>query len=105
MNTKIELKGTQAIVEKIMQDIPETRSDDSVLYYHVIKLLEPELLTKPFGVALTELAKADVPAFETVRRTRQKAQEENEDLKPKIRTLKARKQKQYDFYDYAKGRF
>lgn len=105
MNTKIELKGTQAIVEKIMRDIPKTREDDSLLYYHVVKLLDPKALEGTLGDFLLHMASHDIPAFETVRRTRQKAQEENKDLTASARTLKNRKHKQFDFYDYAKNRY
>lgn len=77
---------------------PETRADDRDL----IKTLYDEfygVCNEPFYMVLN---RKDLPSFESIRRCRQKIQEENEDLRADKETEDKRLKVQIDFIEYAR---
>ena len=74
----MEFKTIQDNVEYILMHHPETRDSDKKLYVKVVERMNPEAIDKPFKEAML----ADLPSFETVRRTRQKLQEKQTWLRP-----------------------
>lgn len=98
-NAKREIVLTDAIVRKLLEEKPYTRDSDDLLYYEVIREV----------CKTTDLTAYDVfvlgdtyglPAYETVRRTRQYVQAEREDLKG-VRTRAVRKEREQIFKAYA----
>lgn len=80
----MNLKKIKARVLRILQEKPQARNSDNLLYLYVIREIAEEqqinlnfisienfLITMPISV---------FPPFESVRRARQKAQAENEEL-------------------------
>lgn len=100
MNKVRELRKTSDIVKQILKEDEYARNDDNYLYAKVLETLAPNMLKKPFWVVLNSIACNDLPQFETVRRTRQKVQELNADLKPceRIRSGRAENEAEYRFW-------
>lgn len=69
-----KLKTTQDRVEAILENFPETRDNDNLLYYHVVASVHKGIERHTVEYFFTRFNSLDVPAFETVRRTRQKLQ-------------------------------
>lgn len=78
---KTEFKQIRKLVKEILKTEPETRNSDSALYSKVVEKLNKSALDRPFGEVMANLKAMGLPGFETVRRTRQKLQEIDPDLK------------------------
>lgn len=78
---KKEFKKIRVLVKEILETEPETRNSDSALYSKVVEKLNKSALDRPFGEVMANLKAMGLPGFETVRRTRQKIQEIDPDLK------------------------
>ena len=96
------------LVKDILIDVPETRNSDYFLYLKVLERTaelngspKPKDLTVSYF--LCNAKKLKFPYFETVRRARQKVQEENPELKsvPEVARVKAAKEKV--FREFARG--
>lgn len=62
------MRGIKEVVRQILFDDVKARSSDRYLYIEVVKKLNPELANAPLIIAMAD---ANIPCFETVRRTRQ----------------------------------
>ena len=69
-----ELKRTNEIVKNILQQSPESRNSDDVLYLKVCECIYPGSSNLPIQTVLMNRKNYNLPSFETVRRTRQKLQ-------------------------------
>ena len=92
------LKRMQDKVEYLLAQYPATRDDDRMLIGAVYALFYDVDLNAPFKQVLCN---DKLPNFETIRRCRQKAQEENEALRGKRDKERIDRQKEY--LEYAKG--
>ena len=93
-----ELKTIQQKVEEILRQYPGTRNDDRELiqvYYG--KYCGIDYYT-PFGAVIKN---KKLPSFESIRRTRQKLQSENEDLRGDKQTEQRRLDAQVDYIEYS----
>ena len=94
----MELKTIQQKVEEILKQYPGTRDDDRELIqvyygkYHNIDYYTP------FGAVIKN---KKLPSFESIRRTRQKVQSENESLRGTRETEQRRLDAQVDFIEYS----
>ena len=70
------LQNTKAIVRTILEEEPQTRNSDSLLYLQVLKRVGENLLSMSVRDFLANMGESDAPPFESVRRTRQKVQAE-----------------------------
>ena len=75
-----EFKQTRLLVKKILKDYPQTRNSDNALYIKVVSSINKGALDRPFAEVMANLEELGLPCFETVRRTRQKLQQEDPDL-------------------------
>ena len=98
-----DLKKTTKIVKEILTNDPETRNDDDLLYRNVCKEIYPAVMTQFFGAVLRNRRIYGLPSFETVRRTRQKVQATYPELKGTKRVREARKAKETEYREYARG--
>ena len=95
-------------VENIVKDIlswnPNTREDDFVLIYHVYMVINPLLLSKPFGEVLMLHSHYGLPSFESIFRARRKVQQYNPDLRASKKAIKIRKdtEEYYKFFSKRK---
>lgn len=75
-----EFKQTKKIVKNILNEYPQTRNSDNLLYLTVIETIGKGNIEKPISEILLNLEELGLPCFETVRRTRQKLQVEFPEL-------------------------
>lgn len=80
MSKSTELKTTTELVKELLQRFPDTRNSDNILYYRVLQHIGKEhgvdLEQMPVLRFFVQFKDLKVfPAFETVRRTRQKTQQ------------------------------
>ena len=68
------IKRTSDIVKDILENCPDARNSDDLLYINVCKKLSPMVCTQPFQTVLLMRNELGIPPFESVRRTRQKLQ-------------------------------
>ena len=97
------LKTTAELVKKILEEKPEARNSDYILYSAICERIDRKILNLPFDMVLSLIDKKKVPNFETVRRTRQKVQEEWPELKGNNKTRQARAKKEVEFIEFARG--
>lgn len=74
-----ELKKTKKVVEMLLRNEPQTRNSDSYLYLKVIEVMAsypPAVLEMPISDFLVKYKELGYPPFESVRRARQKVQQE-----------------------------
>ena len=79
-----KIKGMKPLVTQFLEDFPETRDNDNLLLLKVWSKQNPKLKDKgyTFGeFAVGLLLEETYANFESVRRARQKVQEENEHLR------------------------
>ena len=93
-----DLKKTRKLVEDILNKDPLARNSDRYLYLEVVREVKPSVLYEPFAMAFMD---KDLPSTETVRRARQKIQEENEFLRADPDVEAARQLKEHQFFDFA----
>lgn len=96
-----KLKKIEPIVRKVLEEQELTRSDDFLLVAKVYYRLVPECVNMPFGVVMLGHKTLKLPYFETIRRTRQKLQAENENLRPSKEIQEARINKTSEYINYA----
>lgn len=74
MNKSQELKTATKIVREMLEKYPETRNSDDMLYFRVCESIDDVILNSPFWKVLINRKQYNYPAYESVRRTRQKLQ-------------------------------
>lgn len=103
MNCLKSLITTKELVKCVLEQVPETRSSDMLLYFVICDRLNATALELPFGSVITNLEKYHLPPFETVRRTRQYIQRKNPWLSACKTVEDFRKENEADFKDFARG--
>ena len=94
------LKRMQDKVEYLLAQYPATRDDDRKLIGAVYTVFYGVDVNAPFKDILLN---DKLPNFETIRRCRQKIQEENEELRAVDPVEEERINRQLDFIAYARG--
>lgn len=103
MSKSKELKNTTAIVKKLLTYNPQTRNSDDYLYFKVCETIAPESISNKFWYVLLNRKHYGLPAFESVRRTRQKLQETYPELAGNGNVEGYRALQEEVFRDYARG--
>lgn len=80
MDKKNELHSAQDIIKQVLTDHPETRNDDDLLCYKVYESMLPGCGGMLYRAVVLNRKAYKLPAYETVRRTRQKLQREYPEL-------------------------
>lgn len=90
-------------MEDVVRDIlswnPNTRDDDFILIYEVYRKINPLVLTLSFGEILLCHNHFGLPSFESIRRSRQKVQQNNPNLRATENTRRVRN-KNEDYYKF-----
>lgn len=103
-----DLKTVSALVKHFLEDDPRTRNSDKVLYLEILKYCANirgiDLTTLSVPEFLMSLEQKGFPAFETVRRSRQKVQETYPELAATgvVGALRAKNERVYR--DFARGK-
>lgn len=79
---KNKLYETKTLVKRILEEDERARNSDNELYLQVCLVLNPLAFSVPFAEVISNLEGYGLPPFETVRRTRQKIQQEHPELRP-----------------------
>lgn len=102
-----EIQSTSKLVKETLINHPETRNSDNYLYYVICKgQLEKQGLDidkLSFSKALLNRKNYNLPPFETVRRTRQKAQEKCPELAALFEVEAKRAELEEEYRDFARG--
>ena len=89
------MKDLNEIVKEVLTTHKEARDDDFKVIGYVVKALNPEAMQLTFGQALWNHNKLNLPSFETIRRTRQKIQHDNPELRGELYLKRMEKQAEY----------
>lgn len=88
-------------VLKVLNEYPETRSDDSTLHAKILELYYgKEYLTQPYIITLSDKS---LPKLESVGRARRKCQELYPELMADEDVEAARELKEEEYKDYARN--
>ena len=93
-----EVEKISKIVEEILNADPLARNDDRYLYCEVVRKIKPHVLFEPFAMVYMDKS---LPSTETVRRSRQKIQEQNKYLRADPDVEAGRMLKEQEFFDFA----
>ena len=96
------LKKVEDVVYRVLEDYPEARNSDNILYSYVISKYNPEALKQTLGEYLRYFKDFNIPRFESVSRCRRKLQEKNPELRGAEDVKKWRKENETRFFNYAK---
>ena len=94
-------RSMRNITQKVwwcLENYPCTRSSDRSLILHVYQVFYG-VFTTPFYKVMDD---TDLPSFESIRRARQRIQEEHEELRADKPVEAARIAKQEDYIEYAR---
>lgn len=98
----MKLRNMTELVKTIMEQQPETRSSDNLLYIEVLKRCTSQnVLNMPVWSFYQNLTEWQLPSIETVGRCRRKAQQENPHLKAKPEVEGFRYDKETEFIEFA----
>lgn len=75
------IKHISRIVIECLEEKAQTRNSDNLLYMAVCEKVNPVALRMPFNIVMGDPTAFGLPKFESVRRSRQKAQADREDLR------------------------
>ena len=88
-------KDITEIVRKVLTDHKDARDSDFRAIGWVIKLVRPDVMQMSFADALWKYKELNLPSVETIRRTRQKLQADNPELRGEAYVKRINKQKDY----------
>lgn len=98
----MKIGETKRIVEYLLSTKPETRDNFNVLVMEVLKYIDPDAANEPFSKVVFEFHEnGKFPPFETIRRTRQKLQEQNPYLRASEETRHLRQLQEHKFFEFA----
>lgn len=98
----MKLRNMTELVKTIMEQQPETRSSDNLLYIEVLKRTTSQnVLNMPVWLFYQNLTEWQLPSIETVGRCRRKAQQENPHLKAKPEVEDFRYDRETEFIEFA----
>lgn len=102
-----ELKTTTKLVKAILEEDKQARNSDSFLYLKVIETIADQKGINLWGISvpvfLVSMKETGFPAFETVRRTRQKVQQHHPELAACDKVAGMRMINETEFRQYARG--
>lgn len=98
-----ELKTITDLVKKLLEEIPECRESDDLLYMNIVNKVAPDALMMPAYLFFIWRKENNIPAFESVRRARQKVQAEYPELAGNDEVKHSRVQLQTVYKAYAQG--
>lgn len=100
-----KIESVAETVKVILESNPESRDNDNILYYKVLKIhgdingIDIDSMSIP--VFLFKMREYGFPPFETVRRARQKIQHGHPDLASSKYIQKIRKQEEDVYFNYS----
>lgn len=99
----LRIKDVSKMVKQILEDVPVARSDDDHLYALVCEKICPSVSGLSFGTVILKRKQMGLPAFESVRRARQKLQASYPELAGTSDTEAMREVLEDEYKAYATG--
>lgn len=97
-----KLDSIENVVLQVLENWPDTRSDDFRLMARVCDVICPDVLYRSFGGVMLFHDTHKLPNWKSIERARRKIQAKRPDLvDPK--TAKARKKEEAEYREYAKA--
>lgn len=96
-----DLRTIKGAVKRILEADVESRSSDLRLYLLLGREANESAMEMSFSYVISNLSVLGLPNFESVRRTRQKVQAENPELRPNAVVADARRKLQDEYHDFA----
>ena len=94
---------TEAIVEKVLRQHEDSRTDDFVLIYRVYcEIDENMVIRKPFHEVMLNHKKYNLPAIASIMRSRRKIYQKYPHLKP-LKVSKFRKELEEEYKEYSRS--
>lgn len=93
-----KLRKVSQMVREVLENYPDTRSDDRLLIYTIYRNYYGIVNDKFVNVIMRH----DLPNFESIRRCRQKIQEECEELRGDKQVEKVRMNAQVEYIDFSR---
>lgn len=97
-----KLKDLEKVIKPILEEHPQTREDDYLLYAEVIKQYSPKLLEYPARTFLMYHNELKLPNIKSVERARRKVQEKHPELASE-RAKRRRAIEQQAYVQYGRG--
>lgn len=98
-----KLRKLEAVIKPILEEKPQTREDDFLLYAEVIKAYDPELLEVTAKLFLIKHNALNVPNIKSIERVRRKVQEKHPELaRERVKRKRAEEQAKYIAYSIDK---
>lgn len=88
-------------VVSALTEYPETRGDDNLLIVKVDSILNPAVTDMPYGLVMSNRSHFGLPSCESIRRSRQKAQEVKPELRPGKAVCDARADERIQYENFA----
>lgn len=99
----MNLYKTEEIVERVLRQYKDTRSDDFILIYRVFKEINEKVVIRlPFFEVMLNHKEYKLPAIASVMRARRKVYEKYPYLKPE-KITKLRKDKEEEYREYSRS--
>lgn len=97
-----KLKKLEDVIKPILEEYPQTREDDFILYAQLISKYNPKLLNITTGAFLMAHNTLKVPNIKSVERARRKVQEKHPELASE-RAKRRRAIEQQAYVQYGRG--
>lgn len=97
------IKQTTILVKEILEDVPQTRNSDMLLYYHVCLELNRSATKLPFWLVLLDLKSYGLPPIASVGRARRKLQGKYPELRADKKIKEKRAENEAIIKNYAKA--
>lgn len=99
----MNLYKTEEVVERVLRQHKDTRSDDFILIYRVFKEInENAVIREPFYQIMLNHKEYGLPAIASIMRARRKVYEKYPYLKPE-KVTKLRKDKKEEYKEYSRS--
>ena len=88
------------LIRFLLTTDPELRDSDLKLFRRVYEVYRVDICNTSFDEMLNRIARKEIPSFESIRRARQKIQEQNDELKSSVDIQNNKNQIENEFYDF-----
>lgn len=83
------------LVRYVLERHPDAKDSDFRLFGWCCAYLKPDIMNLPFKEVMWKHKELGIPSFETIRRTRQKLQQNNPELRGKAYRQRQKAQEEY----------
>lgn len=97
-----KLESIAALVKTILENHPETRNSDDLLYLKVCQHFNPSIGMFPFGTVFANLKTYDLPNIKSVERARRKIQAKHPELASDKKVKAARTEEEIKYKAFAR---